>query len=110
LWITKLVARIAFALERLRVITTLTIPSALRVEAWKSAPTRKEGSMTERERRAGSGGVVDNVHDELDEAAGQGRGGRTARKEAAPEVEEPPGSGGIKDNVRDELALSQESR
>jgi hypothetical protein len=33
LWITKLVARIAFALERLRVITTLTIPSALRVEA-----------------------------------------------------------------------------
>jgi hypothetical protein len=66
--------------------------------------------MTERERRPGSGGVKDNVSDELEEAAGQGSGGRTARKEAAPEVEEPPGSGGIKDNVRDELALSQESR
>ena len=66
--------------------------------------------MTERDRRSGSGGVKDNVRDELDEAAGQGRGGRTARKEAAPEVEEPPGSGGIKDNVRDELALSQEDR
>jgi hypothetical protein len=66
--------------------------------------------MTERERRPGSGGTLDNVSDELEEAAGQGSGGRTARKEAAPEVEEPPGSGGIKDNVRDELALSQESR
>jgi hypothetical protein len=50
------------------------------------------------------------VRDELEEAAGQGRGGRTARKEAVPEVEEPPGSGGIKDNVRDELAESQVSR
>jgi hypothetical protein len=48
------------------------------------------------------------MRDELEEAAaGQGRGGRTVRKEAAPEVEEPPGSGGIKDNVRDELAESQ---
>jgi hypothetical protein len=64
--------------------------------------------MTERERRPGSGGVKDNVCDELEEAAGQGSGGRTARKEAAPEVEESPGSGGIKDNVRDELAESQE--
>jgi hypothetical protein len=42
--------------------------------------------MTERERRPGSGGVKDNVRDELEEAAGQGSGGRTARKEAAPEV------------------------
>jgi hypothetical protein len=67
--------------------------------------------MTERERRPGSGGVKDNVRDELEEAAaGQGRGGRTGSKEAALEVEGPPGSGGIKDNVRDELALSQESR
>ena len=66
--------------------------------------------MTERDRRPGSGGVKDNVRDELAEAAGQGRGGRTAHKVAAPEVEEPPGSGGIKDNVRDELALTQESR
>ena len=67
-------------------------------------------AMTERERRAGSGGTKDNVRDELGEAAGQGRRGRAARKEAAPEVEEPPGSGGVKDNVRDELALSQEDR
>jgi hypothetical protein len=67
--------------------------------------------MTEHDRRPGSGGVKDNVRDELEEAAGQGRGGRTARKEAVPEVvEEPPGSGGIKDNVRDELAESQVSR
>jgi hypothetical protein len=50
--------------------------------------------MTERDRRPGSGGVKDNMRDELEEAAGQGRSGRTARKEAAPEVEEPPGSGG----------------
>ena len=43
-------------------------------------------------------------------AAGQGRGGRAARKKAAPEEERPPGSGGVKDTVRDELAESQESR
>ena len=55
------------------------------------------------------GNVKDNVRDELDEAAGQGKGGRTARKEAAPE-ERQPGSGGIKDNVRDELSESQERR
>jgi hypothetical protein len=66
--------------------------------------------MTELHHRVGSGGAKDNVRDELAEAAGQGRGGRTARKEAAPEHERPPGSGGIKDNVRDELAESQESR
>ena len=65
--------------------------------------------MTELDHRPGSGGVKDNVRDELEEAARQGRGGRTARKEAAPE-ERPPGSGGVKDNVRDELAESQESR
>ena len=70
----------------------------------------KSAMTTEREHRAGSGGTKDNVRDELEEAAGQGRGGRTARKEAAPEVEEPPGSGGVKDNVRDELAESQERR
>ena len=66
--------------------------------------------MTELNHRQGSGGVKDNVTDELAEAAGQGKGGRTARKEAAPEEERPPGSGGVKDNVRDELAESQESR
>jgi Uncharacterized protein conserved in bacteria (DUF2188) len=66
--------------------------------------------MTELDYRPGSGGVKDNVRDELDEAAGLGRGGRTARKEAAPEEAGQPGSGGVKDNVRDELAESQESR
>jgi hypothetical protein len=66
--------------------------------------------MTELDHRPGSGGVKDNVRDELEEAAGQGRGRRTARKEAAPEEERPPGSGGVKDNIRDELAESQESR
>ena len=65
--------------------------------------------MTELDQRLGSGGTKDNVRDELAEAAGQGRGGRTARKEGAPE-ERPPGSGGIKDNVRDELAETQERR
>jgi len=65
--------------------------------------------MTERDHRPGSGGTKDNVRDELDEAAGQGSRGRTARKEAAPEEEGQPGSGGVKDNVRDELAESQES-
>jgi hypothetical protein len=66
--------------------------------------------MTEVDHRLGSGGVKDNARDELAEAAGQGKGGRTARKEAVPEEERPPGSGGVKDNVRDELAESQESR
>ena len=65
--------------------------------------------MSELEHRVGSGGVKDNVRDELVEAAGQGKGGRTARKEAAPE-ERQPGSGGIKDNVRDELSESQDRR
>ena len=65
--------------------------------------------MPELDHRPGSGGVKDNVRDELDEAARQGRGGRTARKEAAPEEVGQPGSGGVKDNVRDELAESQES-
>jgi hypothetical protein len=65
--------------------------------------------MTERDHRPGSGGTKDNVRDELEQAAGQGRRGRTARKEATPEEGGPPGSGGVKDNVRDELAESQES-
>ena len=66
--------------------------------------------MSELEHRVGSGGAKDNVRDELAEAAGQGRGGRTVRKEAAPEEERPPGSGGVKDTVRDELAESQDRR
>jgi hypothetical protein len=46
--------------------------------------------MTERDdHRTGSGGVKDNVRDELAEAAGY-------RKEAAPEEEEQAGSGGSK--------------
>jgi hypothetical protein len=59
--------------------------------------------MTERDHRTGSGGVKDNVRDELAEAAGY-------RKEAAPEEEEQAVSGGVKDNVRDELAESQDRR
>jgi hypothetical protein len=59
--------------------------------------------MTERDHRTGSGGVKDNVRDELAEAAGH-------RKEAAPEEEEQAVSGGVKDNVRDELAESQDRR
>jgi hypothetical protein len=43
--------------------------------------------MTERDHRTGSGGVKDNVRDELAEAAGY-------RKEAASEEEEQAGSGG----------------
>jgi hypothetical protein len=61
--------------------------------------------MSERDdHRTGSGGVKDNVRDELDEAAG------SPRKEAATEEEEQAGSGGIKDTVRDELAESQDRR
>ena len=70
----------------------------------------KSAMTTEREHRAGSGGTKDNVRDELGQAAGQGRRGRAARKEAAPEEVVQPGTGGVKDNVRDELAESQERR
>ena len=66
--------------------------------------------MSELEHRVGSWGAKDNVRDELAEAAGQGKGGREDRKEAAPEEERPPGSGGVKDTVRDELAESQDRR
>jgi len=61
--------------------------------------------MTERDHRTGSGGVKDNVRDELAEAAG------SPRMEGAPEEEEQQaGSGGVKDTVRDELDESQERR
>jgi Uncharacterized protein conserved in bacteria (DUF2188) len=70
---------------------------------------RKESTMTQLDYRPGSGGVKDNVRDELEEAARHGRSGRSPRKEAAPEEVGQPGSGGVKDNVRDELAESQES-
>ena len=61
--------------------------------------------MTERERRAGSGGTEDNVRDELDEAAERGRPAKDASKEA---VEEEESTGGVKDNVEDEQDESQE--
>jgi hypothetical protein len=62
--------------------------------------------MTERERRAGTGGTEDNVRDELDEAAERGRPGRDASKAA---VEEEESTGGVKDNVEDEWDESQKS-
>lgn len=62
--------------------------------------------MTERERRADSGGTEDNVRDELDEAAEQGKPGKDASKEA---VEEEEATGGVKDNVEDEWDESQKS-
>ena len=63
--------------------------------------------MTERDRRPGSGGTEDNVRDELDEAAGEGRRKRDAEREAV-EEEGRTGSGGVKDNVRDEWDESQD--
>ena len=62
--------------------------------------------MTERERRASTGGAEDNVRDELDEAAERGKPGRDASKEA---VEEEESTGGVKDNVEDEWDESQKS-
>jgi hypothetical protein len=61
--------------------------------------------MTERERRAGSGGTEDNVRDELDEATEQGKPAKDASKEA---VEEEEATGGVKDTVQDEWDESQE--
>jgi hypothetical protein len=74
-------------------------------------PTRDEPEgerMTERERRAGSGGTEDNVRDELDEAAERGRTGKDASKEAVEKEEQTGGTGGVKDNVEDEWDESQE--
>jgi hypothetical protein len=61
--------------------------------------------MTERERRAGSGGTEDNVRDEFDEATERGKPGKDASKEA---VEEEESTGGVKSNVQDEWDESQE--
>ena len=47
--------------------------------------------MTERERRAGSGGTEDNVRDELDEAAERGKSGKDASKGAVEEEEQTGG-------------------
>ena len=63
--------------------------------------------MTERERRAGSGGTEDNVRDELDEATERRRTGKDAPKDAAEGEPDAGGSGGVKDNVRDDWDESQ---
>jgi hypothetical protein len=73
-------------------------------------PTRDEPEgerMTERERRAGSGGAEDNMRDELDEAAERGRTGNDASKQAV-EEEQTGGTGGVKDNVEDEWDEAEE--
>ncbi len=64
--------------------------------------------MTERERRAGSGGTEDNVRDELDEAAERGKPAKDASTQAVEEEESTGGPGGVKDNVEDEFDESQE--
>jgi hypothetical protein len=72
------------------------------------APSGKERLMTEREeRRTGSGGTKDNVGDELDESAGQGKPEESATREAVEEEERTGGPGGTKDNVKDEWDESQ---
>ena len=63
--------------------------------------------MTERERRTGTGGTEDNVRDELDEAAGQGKPEESATAGAVEEEERTGGTGGVKDNVSDEWDESQ---
>ena len=63
--------------------------------------------MTERDRRAGSGGTEDNVRDDLEEATRRGKPEEDATREAV-EEEGQTGSGGVKDNVRDEWDESQE--
>ena len=59
------------------------------------------------ERRAGSGGTEDNVRDELDEAARQGKPEEDASARAVEEEERTGGTGGTKDNVADEWDESQ---
>jgi hypothetical protein len=64
--------------------------------------------MTERERRAGSGGTEDNVRDEFDEATERRGAGKNAPKEAVEKEEDTGGgTGGVKDNVRDDWDESQ---
>ena len=74
----------------------------------EQASSGKERLMTERERRAGSGGTEDNVRDELDEAAEGGKTGKDASRGAVEEDEGTAGTGGVKDNVGDEWDKSQE--
>ena len=63
--------------------------------------------MTERERRAGSGGTEDNLRDEFEEATKRGKPEEGATAEAVEEEERTGGTGGVKDNVKDELGESQ---
>jgi hypothetical protein len=70
---------------------------------WSPSKERRAQDMTQ-------GTVKDNVRDELDEAAGRGRGDREDRKEATSQEVRQPGSGGVKDNVQDEWAESQQRR
>jgi len=68
---------------------------------------REEKGMTDHDRRKGSGGMKDNVGDELDDAA---KRKKDASKEAVEEEESTgshPGGSGTKDNVEDELDESQ---
>jgi hypothetical protein len=64
--------------------------------------------MSEEERRAGSGGAEDNMHDELDEATERGRPGKDASTQAVEEEEQTGGAGGVKDNVEGGWDESQE--
>ena len=64
--------------------------------------------MTERERRAGSGGTGDNVRDENDEAAERGKPAKDASTQAVEEEEQTGGTGSFKDNVEDEYDESRE--
>ena len=79
----------------------------MRIGVQQPTPGELEGErMSERERRTPSGGIEDNVRDELDEAAERGKKpGRDASKDA---VEEEESTGGVKDNVNDEWHESQE--
>jgi hypothetical protein len=63
--------------------------------------------MTERDRRAGSGGTEDNVRDDLEEATRRGRPERDVPGETV-EEEGASGTGGVKDNVQDEQDETQE--
>ncbi len=63
--------------------------------------------MTERDRRAGSGGTEDNVRDELDDATTRGKPEKGASSDTVEEGESTTGTGGTKDNVSDEWDESQ---
>lgn len=78
-----------------------------RITDARMASSREERLMTERERRAGSGGTEDNVGDELDEAAKRGKPERGDSGEAVERDEGPAATGGVKDNVSDEWDESQ---